>query len=125
MPSKLTWQGKITSVQPRIRLLRSFDQRHHTYLGYVLRIDGEVGGEQRPFSVAIGKAAQAKHQFLVWMEVSGEAEPVADPRKETAELYKASKLTTQPTNSLSGYVPPPWIDVLLFLVVLCYNSCAN
>ncbi len=110
MAPKLTWQGKITSVQPRIRLLRSFDQRHHTYLGYVLGIDGEVGGEQRTFSVAIGNAAQAKHEFQVGMEVSGIAEPVADPRKETAELYKTSKLTSQPTNPTSGHVPPP-LDV--------------
>lgn len=108
---KLTWQGKITSVQPRIRLLRSFDQRHHTYLGYVLGIDGEVDDQQRAFSVAIGKAAQAKHLLQVGMEVSGEGEPVADVRKETADLYKASKLAAQPTNSSLGHVPPPWIDV--------------
>ena len=111
MAPKLTWQGKITSVQPRIRLLRSFDQRHHTYLGYVLGIDGEIAGEQRTLSVAIGKAAQTKHQFQVGMEASGEGEPVADARKETAEQYKASKLASQPTNPTSGHVPPPWIDV--------------
>lgn len=46
MAPKFTWQGKITSVQPRIRLLRSFDHRHHTYLGYVLGIDGDIGGER-------------------------------------------------------------------------------
>ena len=107
MALKLICQGKISSIQPRIRLLRSFDQRHHTYLCYVLGINGEVGGEQRTFSVAIGKAAQAKHQFQVGMEVSGEAEPVSDTRKETAELYKASKLASRPTNSPSGEVPPP------------------
>jgi len=45
------------------------------------------------------------------VEASGEGEPVADDRKETAELYKASKLTSQPTNCPSGHVPPPWIDV--------------
>ena len=111
MAPKLTWQGKITSVQPRIRLLRSFDQRHHIYLGYVLGIDGDIGGEQRQFTVAIGKAAQAKHQFQVGMEASGDAAPVADDRKETAELYKASKLASKPKNRPSGHVPPPWIDV--------------
>lgn len=37
--SKIQWRGTLTSVQPRIRLSRSFDQRSHSYLGYVLRID--------------------------------------------------------------------------------------
>jgi hypothetical protein len=31
---KIGWQGVLLSVQPRIRLTRSFDQRSHTYLGY-------------------------------------------------------------------------------------------
>ncbi len=30
---KMAWQGVLLSVQPRIRLTRSFDQRSHTYLG--------------------------------------------------------------------------------------------
>jgi len=30
---KIPWQGVLLSVQPRIRLTRSFDQRSHTYLG--------------------------------------------------------------------------------------------
>ena len=33
MGEKLAWKGKVVSVQPRIRLLRSFDQRNHNYLG--------------------------------------------------------------------------------------------
>lgn len=35
-PYKVAWQGMLTSVQPRIRMLRSFDQRSHAYLGYAL-----------------------------------------------------------------------------------------
>jgi hypothetical protein len=42
---KIDWKGDITSVQPRFRLMRSFDERHHTYLGYALRICGEIDGE--------------------------------------------------------------------------------
>jgi len=30
---KSQWSGEINAVQPRIRLLRSFDERHHAYLG--------------------------------------------------------------------------------------------
>ena len=71
-PTKLSWQGKLLSVQPRIRLLRSFDERSHSYLGYALRIDGMIGEESREFLIGIGKAAQAKHQFQAGDVVSGE-----------------------------------------------------
>jgi hypothetical protein len=37
------WQGVSLSVQPRIRLTRSFDRRSHTYLGYSLKVRGRVG----------------------------------------------------------------------------------
>jgi hypothetical protein len=82
MTDKLNWTGRIVSVQPRIRLTRSFDQISHTYLGYDRIIDGTIGDEETEFSVGIGKAAQAKHQFQVGDEVSGAALPVADPRLE-------------------------------------------
>ncbi|MBW2109185.1 MAG: hypothetical protein JRI36_11060 [Deltaproteobacteria bacterium] len=89
---KVAWSGRILSVQPRIRLLRSFDERSHSYLGYVLRVEGSVGDELGEFQIAIGKAAQAKHRFRADMEVSGLAVSVADPRLETAGFYKASGL---------------------------------
>ena len=63
MGEKLAWKGKVVSVQPRIRLLRSFDERSHGYLGCVLRIEGTIDEEEREFLVAIGKAAQAEHQL--------------------------------------------------------------
>jgi hypothetical protein len=40
---KILWSGKVISVQPRIRLLRSFDQRSHSYLGYILQIHDTIG----------------------------------------------------------------------------------
>ncbi len=57
--ARLAWGGNVLSVQPRIRLTRSFDQRSHTYLGYALHLRGTFGGEVRQFSVGIGKAARA------------------------------------------------------------------
>jgi hypothetical protein len=36
--NKLNFKGLITSIQPRIRLTRSFDEASHTYLGYALKI---------------------------------------------------------------------------------------
>ena len=87
---KIAWEVRIVSVQPRIRLTRSFDQRSHTYRGYNLRLGGTIGGEQREFTVAVGKGAHAKDAFKVGDEVSGEAVPVVDKQLETAELCKTS-----------------------------------
>ena len=109
--NKTEWQGRITSVQPRIRLLRSFDQRHHNYLGYVLQLKGTVAGQNRDFSVAVGKAAQEKHCFSAGMDVTGMAMPVADTRIEVAEFYKASALKVTGNRLPSGASVPPFIDV--------------
>ena len=54
---KIVWSGMVTAIQPRIRLTRSFDQLSHTYLGYLLRIEGVVAGERTRFGVAIGSGA--------------------------------------------------------------------
>ena len=90
--NKVEWTGRITAVQPRIRLMRSFDERSHSYLGYVLRLEGTIAGEPGEFIIAIGKAGQAKHRFQAGMEASGQAVPVPDPRLETSGFYKASGL---------------------------------
>lgn len=57
-PAKIEWEGTITSVQPRIRLLRSFDQRYHSYLGYVLRVRVAIEAEERENLVATGGSMQ-------------------------------------------------------------------
>jgi hypothetical protein len=88
----VAWHGVITSIQPRIRLLRSFDERSHSYLGYVLCLQGTIGYEARQFIVAVGEGAHARYQFQVGDETSGRGTSVADSRKETADLYKVSKL---------------------------------
>jgi hypothetical protein len=90
--AKLSWQGTVLSVQPRIRLLRSFDQSSHSYLGYVLRVRGTLAGESRDFAVAVGKGAQGKQQLKAGDRVSGRGERVRDERSETADLYKVSGL---------------------------------
>jgi hypothetical protein len=108
---KLAWEGDVVSVQPRIRLMRSFDQRSHTYLGYALCLCGAVGGETRNLSVGIGKAAQSKFGFRAGDRISGEAEPVADPRLDPVELYKVAKLTLLARATAPGYAGPPWTSV--------------
>jgi len=50
--NKITWSGRIVAVQPRIRLMRSFDERHHSYQGYVLRVDGTCGNENGEFQIS-------------------------------------------------------------------------
>jgi hypothetical protein len=75
---KIMWQGVLLSVQPRIRLNRSFDQRSHTDLGYSLKVRGRVGSEAREFLVAVGQGAHAKHQFQAGAAISGDALPVPE-----------------------------------------------
>jgi hypothetical protein len=108
---KIAWSGVLTSAQPRIRLTRSFDQRSHTYQGYVLRVRGTIGDEARELSAAIGEAAHAKHRLKMGDTVSGQGEPVADPRLETAELYKVSKLRVVARAPEEPREPPPWHGV--------------
>ncbi len=108
---KILWEGELLSVQPRIRLTRSFDERSHTYLGYALRLRGALGSESREFSVGIGKAAQAKHSFRFGDRVSGAAEPVADPCLEPVECYKAAKLKPLARATVTASAGPPWTGV--------------
>ncbi len=111
MNEKIAWQGTLVSVQPRIRLTRSFDQRNHSYLGYALRVQGIIGEDEREFTVGIGKAARLRHQFRAGDIVSGMAQPVADERTESVELYKASRLKVVERAADVVTVPPPWLGL--------------
>lgn len=104
---KLRFEGKISSVQPRIRLTRSFDQFSHTYLGYAVRLEGEIDDRPATFSIGIGKAVQAKHQLKVNDVISGACLPVADPPLEPVEFYKVSKLEVVSVGE-AGSPSEPW-----------------
>lgn len=107
----INWRGRVKSVQPRVRLYRSFDQVMHQYQGYVLEVAGEMAGEALDFLLALGKATQAKHKFQAGVGASGSCQPVVDPKLEQAGYYKASRLKIlQPG---PGEVPPgpPWQGV--------------
>jgi hypothetical protein len=108
---KIHWGGKVISIQPRIRLIRSFDQRSHGYLGYILQVYGIVGGEERTFDIGIGKGAHAKYQFRVGDVISGKSEVVPNPRTEIVEYYKTSELKVVERAAESGVLPPPWHGV--------------
>jgi hypothetical protein len=111
LTEKLVWRGRLTSVQPRIRLLRSFDQRSHSYLGFVLRVKGVISNRQGEFTVAVGKAAHAKHQFRVGDLVTGSSHFVANPKTESAEWYKTTGVSMIARGPSESETPPPWHGV--------------
>lgn len=108
---KTPWSGHVISVQPRIRLVRSFDERGHSYLGYRLVVEGVVGSGAGEFSIGLGKVAQQKHQFRIGDEASGVSVPVADPRKEPVEFYRTSRLRVLQRGEEAKCDPPPWHGV--------------
>ncbi len=107
---KTSWSGLVISVQPRIRLNRSFDERTHSYLGYSLVIEGIIGSEARVFSIGIGKVTQKKYRFQVGNGASGVSVPVAYARMEPVEFYRTSKLKLLHHGETS-FNPPPWNGV--------------
>jgi hypothetical protein len=110
---KLNFKGLIISIQPRIRLTRSFDEASHTYLGYALKIAGTIDNQetissnQNIFSIGIGKAAQAKFNFKVNDVISGECLPIPDPDMEPVDFYKVSKLA-RVVEGEQGSLSRPW-----------------
>jgi hypothetical protein len=101
------FKGIITSIQPRIRLTRSFDEASHIYLGYAIKIAGTIDNQQTIFSIGIGKAAQAKFNFKVNDIISGECLPVLDPDMEPVDYYKVSKLS-KISEGEAGSTSTPW-----------------
>lgn len=102
---KILFAGMIISIQPRIRLLRSFDQVSHSYLGYALIVSDSETGKNLPIGIGLG--AQEKHQFRVGMTISGSCSSVLDPDMESVDYYRVSKL------KILSEVPvdqrfPPW-----------------
>lgn len=109
--STLPWEGVLIAVQPRIRLLRSFDERSHSYLGYSLHLCGTIGDTDSEFFVGIGKAAQAKHAFRAGDMLLGRSQPVADPRLEHVSFYKTAGLVLSTRAEEAEESPPPWSGV--------------
>ncbi len=108
---KVPFRGRVVAVQPRIRLLRSFDEMSHSYLGFALRLDGSIGGNETVFSVGIGTGTQAKHTFRSGDAVSGMCVAVANPRLETVEFYRASALKVEERSAEEMPSPPPWLGI--------------
>jgi hypothetical protein len=108
---KTSFSGLIISIQPRIRLTRSFDQRSHTYLGYVLLVRGSGGAAERDVLVAIGAGTQRDHRLRAGDSVSGMALAVSERQNEIARLYKVSGLEVLERGASAAASGPPWQDV--------------
>ena len=108
---KVAWSGCIVAVQPRIRLRRSFDQRHHGYQGYVLRIAGTCGDQACEFLIAVGKGAHEKYRFCAGMQLSGFSVPVDDPRLEIGNFYKTSGIKIGRESEARSSAMPPFQGV--------------
>ena len=107
---KINWQGDITSVQPRFRLLRSFDERHHTYLGYALRVRGKIDGKDAEAWFGVRKASHEKHRFEVGQVASGQAHAVVDSKVEPVDFYRVSRVALEARQEPPA-TPPPWQGV--------------
>ncbi len=103
--------GRLVGVQPRIRLMRSYDETAHSYQGYTLRMEGTCGTESGEFLIAVGEAAHKKYQFRVGMKVSGASVPVENPKLEIAEFYKTSQIKVEQLSE--GVIPkgPPFLEL--------------
>src|SRR3990172_5076345 len=116
MSNKTGFEGTITSVKPMIRLIRSFDQISHAYLGYTLVMDAVVDGKEwNGLRVVVGQKTHEKNRFHIGYCVSGEALPIEMPEKEWADIYKVSGLKIisrgdsaedRPADIKDGIAPP-------------------
>lgn len=105
-----SWRGEVLAVQPRIRLTRSFDARWHSYLGYVLRMRGELDGADGEFVVGIGRGTQAKYELRAGDVLEGAGVPVADERLDIADVYRASAIRVL-SRAERTEDPPPFLGV--------------
>ena len=99
--------GTIIGVQPRIFLSRSFDERSHSYLGYLLMIDGIIDGTPKRFTLGVGPKAHEKFRFMKGQAISGACQPAENPELEPAEYYKAIQLKIS-ANPIFVSQGPPW-----------------
>ncbi|MBM4170196.1 MAG: hypothetical protein FJ215_13725 [Ignavibacteria bacterium] len=111
MESKLSWSGAVVAIQPRIRLMRSFDQRDHSYLGYSLRIDGTVDSLSKSYTIGIGKSLQARHGIRAGDLLEGVCSPVGNSDLETVDYYKVSRFQVVKRSETPSNSPPPWVGV--------------
>lgn len=109
--SKVNWQGKIVSIQPRTRVWRYLtDNRTHYHLGYNFFIEGHSSDSKKQFTVAISEKQQIKGLFRIGDVLEGTAWTKRYEEREFADYYKAGSLKLlDRTNEKYEAIPPPWV----------------
>ncbi len=91
--SKVNWQGKIVSIQPRTRVWRYLtDNRTHYHLGYNFFIEGHSSDSKKQFTVAISEKQQLKGLFRIDDILEGTAWTKKYEEREFADYYRAGAL---------------------------------
>jgi len=101
---KRIFEGEIISIQPRMRLTRSFDESYHSYLGYALAVADTESNQM--LAIGISQKAQETQQLRAGMTISGACTPVLNPQLETVDYYRLSKLKKLSEAPLDSTFPP-------------------
>lgn len=109
--SKVNWEGKIVSIQPRARVWRYLTHnRTHYLLGYNFFIEGTSSEELNNFTVAISEKQQLKNSFRIGDVIKGTAWTKKYENREFADYYRAGslKILNKENNEIIIF-QPPWI----------------
>lgn len=109
--SKVDWQGKIVSIQPRTRVWRYLtDNRTHYHLGYNFFIEGHSSEGKKQFTVAISEKQQIKGLYQIGDVLEGTAWTKMYEEREFADYYRAGslKLLDRLKDNVK-IMPPPWV----------------
>ena len=111
--SKINWEGRILSIQPRTRVWRYVtDNRTHYHLGYNLFVEGDSCYSDKHFTVAISDKQQSKGLFRIGDMLKGTAWTKKYEEREFADFYRAGSLKfLNRTNEKLEAISPPWIMV--------------
>ncbi len=114
---KVNWQGKIVSIQPRVRVWRYLtDNRTHYHLGYNFFAEGHSSNGKKQFTVAISEKQQIKGLFRVGDVLEGTAWTKKYEKREFADYYRAGSLKLlDRANDNIKVMPPPWIIMPPFM----------
>jgi len=111
--SKINWEGKIISIQPRTRVWRYVtDNRTHYHLGYNLFVEGDSCYPEKHFTVAISDKQQSKGLFRIGDVLKGTAWTKKYEEREFADFYRAGSLKLlDRAYEVFEVKAPPWIMV--------------
>ncbi|MDX9889039.1 MAG: hypothetical protein RBS51_07270 [Anaerovoracaceae bacterium] len=109
--TKVEWEGKIVSIQPRTRVWRYLiDNRTHYHLGYNFFVEGCSSEDKNEFVVAISEKQLLKGLFRIGDVIKGTAWTKKYEEREFADYYRAGslKLVDREDDNLE-ITSPPWV----------------